>query len=84
MPYRAVESAAAADSLATSALPLDFDVACLAFGKKFRRALCFEPGEDRTAFAVQCGVFSNSTMMVSVDVLRVNSSPIFGHAKIPI
>ena len=75
MPFRAVESVAAGDSVATSALSLDLAVDCLAFGKKLRRGVCFEPGDTGAAFAVAYGVFSNSTMMASVDVLRVNESP---------
>jgi hypothetical protein len=84
MPFRAVESVAAADSVATSALASASAVDCLAFGKKFRRGLCFEAG-DTEAVNILCGVFSNSTVMVSMDESKFISYPIScRHAKMPI
>jgi len=73
MPFRAVESvAAAADSLATSALPLDFDVDCLAFGKKFRRGLSLRADAGTAAFVFVRGVRTKTSMVVSVGGVTVN------------
>jgi len=85
MPFRAVESVAAADSVATSALLLDLAVDCLAFGKKFRRGPCFEAGDAERLGNIACGVFSNSTGMVSTDRSKFNSSPnsLQSNAKMP-
>lgn len=75
MPFRVVESVAAGDSVAMSAaLVSDFEVDCLAFGKKFRRGLRFETG-DEDAVKIFGGAFSNSAVMVTRDVSRFKLSP---------
>jgi hypothetical protein len=71
MPFRAVESAAAGDSVATSALSLALEVDCRAFGKKFRRGFCFEAG-DTEGVNILCGAFSKSTVMVSMVASKFN------------